>query len=318
MSHPPKTYELRIAINVSDKCQSLAIKERVRLVLNRCGIDSFVEGEIVNVDVDNEPGGPERDFYGDLGGAFSPISVFKYDREHMDELAVELEKELKTNISISFHSMETEIWMEGWKESFRPIESELFYVYPPWEKLPTGLKKIPIVIEPGMAFGTGQHATTQLCIRSLEKIFGNAESDLPHSMLDVGTGTAILSIAAAKLGCKNIDASDIDPDSILAARRNIAENGISTIRLMNDSTPPVDRRSDFARRGYEIVVANILPVVLRDIMSDLINAVAEGGILLLSGFLNEQEEELNQLVRNRGLSKIDSWRLDGWTSTLYG
>ena len=102
------------------------------------------------------------------------------------------------------------------KESFRPFATEKFYVYPPWCEETVVEPLISMVIEPGMAFGTGQHATTQLCLQQIE---GHEYTPASRS-LDVGTGTGILSIAMKQLGCGHVDATDIDPDAIIACREN--------------------------------------------------------------------------------------------------
>ena len=210
---PQKTFELRIAMQADERSRVEHLKERVIDFLRSQGVDSFVEGTIDDVDIDNEPGGPQRDFYGELGGDAQPLSIFKYSREALDDLKGSLEREFSSEIGASMHSMDTETWMQGWKESFKPITTKLFYVYPPWDESPIPSGFLPIIIEPGMAFGTGQHATTQLCLRGLE--------DLPElngglitkgRVLDVGTGTGILAIAAEKLGSRSVVGTDVDPD----------------------------------------------------------------------------------------------------------
>jgi ribosomal protein L11 methyltransferase len=211
--------------------------------------------------------------------------------------------------------MDTAVWMEGWKESFRPICTGKFFVYPPWEAVPADARElIPIVIEPGMAFGTGQHATTQLSLQGIEAAFAEA---VPRTVADVGTGTGILAIAVAKLGCQTIDASDIDPDAILAARQNFSDNRVTSAAAYLGTVVPPDLRKPLCRSGYDLVVANILPVVLREIIVDLCEAVAEHGRLLMSGFLNEQEGELINLVKRRGFQPQKVMQVDGWSMIIF-
>ena len=136
---------------------------------------------------------------------------------------------------------------EGWKDSFKPFATKKFYVYPPWEQNKEELGKIPLEVEPGMAFGTGQHATTQLCLAQIENLF---ESKTIETVLDVGTGTGILAIAAIKLGAKKLVGTDIDADAVIAAKENAVRNECS-FEVFQDSVP-ADTNS------YDFVIANIL------------------------------------------------------------
>ena len=155
-----------------------------------------------------------------------------------------------------------------------------------------------------MAFGTGQHATTQLCLGTLESI------PIGRRLLDVGTGTGILAIAAAKAGWGEVVASDIDPDSIMAARRNAEVNKVA-INLFAGSFPP-----DTKGHGFDIVVANILAVVLLRLMKDLGTQVVAGGHLILSGLLVEDETQMITAAAEHGLAFVSTLQQDGWSALL--
>jgi ribosomal protein L11 methyltransferase len=308
MTHyPQKTHELRVEMSSKTPDECFAVKQTLFDFLTDKGIDSYVEGVIDNVDIDNEPGGPERDFYKELGGVHAPVSIYKYDLESLQGLSVELEKKFGDKIKISFHSMDTEVWMEGWKESFRPFETNAFRVFPPWESS-ASQNKIPICIEPGMAFGTGQHATTKLCLEGIEEFAMTYQTHLHGAVLDVGTGTGILAIAAYKLGCRDITATDIDADAILACERNFRDNNVVINSLLQSTVP--------SGKSYDIVIANILPMVLRVIMKDLCSAVKSGGFLMLSGLLSEQELELKTLAESFGLTYVKNSQKEGWSRLL--
>lgn len=303
-NYPQKTFELRIQLNPGRSSVD-ALKDEVVAFLQRHGINSFVEGTIDDVDIDNEPGGPQRDFYGELGGNSQPLSVFKYSREALDDLRAHMDKEFSDRIVTTMHSMETETWMEGWKESFRPITTRLFYVYPPWDENPIPKEYIPIKIEPGMAFGTGQHATTQLCLRGLEDLVAEQKDMLVKGrVLDVGTGTGILAIAAEKLGCRSVRGTDVDPDALIAGEANAKANGCQYIAFSKASVP--------SGAKAEVVIANILTWVLKELMADLTGAVMPGGALLLSGLLNEDEKSLVELAESMGMQLAQTHRQDGW------
>ena len=307
--HPLKTYELRIILTKPTRGMS-DLKERLTAWLRGQGVDSFVEGSIDNVDIDNEPGGPERDFYGELGGVGQPISVFKYSLEALEDLRHKGDREFAGEIVTEMHSMDTEVWMEGWKESFKPIITKRFYVYPPWDKSPMPAGLIPVEIEPGMAFGTGQHATTQLCLRGIEELATAAGRDFERwRVLDVGTGTGILAVGARKLGAAQLRGTDIDPDALIAARANAAVNKIDDVVFEHGSVP--------AGAQAELVIANILTWVLKKLMKDLAGAVAPGGRLLLSGLLVEDIDELERCAGDEGLRLVNRHTLDGGGALVF-
>ena len=207
-------------------------------------------------------------------------------------------------VSCKISELETAEWMEGWKESFKPFATKKFLVHPPWEK-PTsddGLK--PLVIEPGMAFGTGQHATTQLCLKIIEDQFAELN---PKNCLDVGTGTGILAIALSMLGCNEILATDIDADAIIATRENADMNDVA-FEVVQDSVP-AGVKADF-------VIANILFVVIRRIFSDFNSSCEPGGKLLLSGILEEELGELKDLAAQHAW-EIEALEVEtGWSAIL--
>jgi ribosomal protein L11 methyltransferase len=201
--------------------------------------------------------------------------------------------------------MPTEQWMEGWKESFRPFSTDTFYVRPPWDEAaaPEGL--ISITIEPGMAFGTGQHATTRLCLEQLGALYKQQRTVVASKrVLDVGTGTGILAIGARLLGYGLCAGTDIDDDAIMAAGENCRMNK-ADVFLTKGSVPEVT--------VFDLVFANILAVVLLRIMDQLAAVVADGGHLILSGILVEEEQELAAKAAEFGLTAVTQGRQDGWS-----
>lgn len=301
MTHPPHTYELRIAIPDPKQKQRLIDW----LLLN--GVESFVEGAL-DVDINHEYGEAEPDYYAEWGGHDAPVSVYRYSRESLDDLSAKLSHAFPA-LSPELHTHETKEWMEGWKESFKPFSTDSFYVYPPWisDAIPAGL--IPIVIEPGMAFGTGQHATTRLCLEQLGKIARKAGKKVvgTQRVLDVGTGTGILAIGAHLAGYASAVGTDIDDDAILASVDNAKANKVHV---------PFSKGSVPQGEPYDLVFANILAVVLLRIMGDLSRATKEGGLLVLSGLLVEEEAELEACARDHGLKAVDRGHLDGWSGLV--
>lgn len=301
--HPTQTFELRVTFpGEADK----VVKTKQRLIdwLLMNGVESFVEGAI-DVDYNHEYGEPERDFYEEFGGDDAPLSIYRYSRESLDDLQIKIGATFGTALSAEMHAMATETWMEGWKDSFKPFATARFYVAPPWEKAPAPAGLLPLIIEPGMAFGTGQHATTRLCLDQLGHIATKDAALLAgQRVLDVGTGTGILAVGARLVGYGRCRGTDIDDDAIMAALDN-AKTNKADVAFTKGSLPDGE--------AYDLVFANILAVVLLRIMDQLAAVVKVGGRLVLSGILVEEEDELAISAAANGLRLVDKGQQDGWS-----
>lgn len=306
--HPTLTYELRVAFTGGPEAgaEIVALKRRLIdwLLLN--GIESFVEGSL-DVDINQNQDEPPRDHYTEMGGDLTPVSIYRYSRESLDDLRARLARAFAHGVDVSLHSMPTETWMEGWKESFKPFATPVFYVRPPWEKdsVPKGL--VDLVIEPGMAFGTGQHATTRLCLDLLGDVAKTHGELATRRVLDVGTGTGILAIGARKLGYGVVMGTDIEDDAILAAVENARMNQ-TDVFFAKGSLPEA--------APFDLVFANILAVVLLRIMGELAAATKDGGHLILSGILVEEEDEVAARGTEAGLRCLARARQSGWSALL--
>jgi ribosomal protein L11 methyltransferase len=317
MSYPKITFELRVTFEPSQKTAA-ATKRRFMEWLAAHGVDEFVEGVMDGLDIDHEYTGPnERDFYAELGGELLPVSVYKYSRDLLEDLKLKIERDFPLGVHVEIHNMETSEWLEGWKESFKPIETNLFYIFPPWDSQKKPKNKIPIVIEPGMAFGTGQHATTQVVIHALEAMISKNKGFQNWRCMDVGTGTGILALAALKMGFKTVAGSDIDPDAVTAAINNAKLNHIE-LPVWQGSCPVngVQGRSEF-EPPFDLVIANILFVVLKKIIPDLARITKSEGLLILSGLLIEDSTEMKSLAEGLGLSLVGQSELEGWSCMTF-
>lgn len=176
-----------------------------------------------------------------------------------------------------------ENWANSWKEHFKPLPvGKRLLILPSWENPDAAEERQVITLDPGMAFGTGGHETTRLCLECLEQILTEeAAPELP--VLDLGTGSGILAIAAAKLGAKRIDAVDIDPQAVLVAEENCRLNRVSD--AVACSTTPLEQLPG----GYRIILANILAEELVRMAPELTRRLLPGGLLVLSGILGERE-----------------------------
>jgi len=179
-----------------------------------------------------------------------------------------------------------EDWANNWKVHFKPVRiGERLVIKPTWEEYREIAGDLVIQIDPGMAFGTGAHPTTRMCLESLERIcFNESGGKLPDPVLDVGTGSGVLSIAAALMGATRITAVDIDPEAVRVTRENLELNGVADI-VAASTTDLGDLPA-----AYGVVVANILAEELVRLAEQLTAKVAPGGWLILSGILSEKEE----------------------------
>ena len=178
--------------------------------------------------------------------------------------------------SVEGWSLDDLSFMTAWKAFFA---SDRVVVYPPWDVPALDPGVVGVEIEPGMAFGTGTHETTRLCIRALDRLVTPGAT-----VLDVGCGSGVLAIAAAKLGAGAVDAIDNDPDAVRIANENFAINGVA----VTASTEPLESLSG----ARDIVVANILPHVLIALRAPLLRLTAGSGSLVLSGIIDEHRQSV--------------------------
>ena len=310
-----KTYELTISFPTegTPPAESLQCKEEVMDCLRALGEESFVEGSIDNIEVDYDYERTYEQQYLDYGGQLSPLVLYKYSAERLTDIAAELVRRFGGRITLRHGALETEQWLHGWKENFKPFATRRFQVYPPWCSVSSQPGLLPLVVEPGVAFGTGQHDTTRLCLAALEDQLDTLLSSGAGgacSLLDVGTGTGILAIAAAKGGMHPVWATDIDVDAVGAVRENASVNGVF-IEVREGSIP-------FGAGPFDIVVANILAVVLRKLFAELAHALAPGGRLILSGLLIEDKPEFEALGHAHGLALLQANERAGWSMLLFG
>jgi ribosomal protein L11 methyltransferase len=189
-------------------------------------------------------------------------------------------------------SLPEQDWGENWKRFFKPVQvTPRFVVKPPWAKIRLKRGQVSIDITPGMAFGTGTHATTILSIRALEESLKKKGL----SVLDVGTGSGILSIIAAKLGAKEVCGIDIDGVAVENARENVEKNHVSDIvKIRKGSIGNLQKK-------FDVIVANIDLKSLRRMRRSLLSHLKNQGVLTISGILKEEEERLREHYLKTGL-----------------
>jgi ribosomal protein L11 methyltransferase len=206
--------------------------------------------------------------------------------------------------------IEDQDWANTWKEHFKPFTIVPgLVIKPTWENYRAGSEEKVIEMDPGMAFGTGHHATTTLSLELLKSVLHEADG---KSVLDVGTGTGILGMAATWFGAQRVLAIDNDPEAVAAALGNVRRNGME--EKMSVSATPLEE----LQGPFSLVVANIIHDVLIDLAEDLVRLTAKGGKLILSGILTgEQSDNIEKYFADRGLSLTKHLQKKEWSALLF-
>jgi ribosomal protein L11 methyltransferase len=272
----------------------------------------------VTVEDDSAGGYDENPLYGEPGlspevqawdrsavtALFNPEIDASGSTQFIPELLASL-KESGFNLAAPQEKIvEEQDWVRLTQSQFAPIQiGKRIWVVPSWHDSPTDPNAICLAVDPGLAFGTGSHPTTRLCLLWLEEHHKLGQL----SLLDYGCGSGILAIAAAKLGCNPVVGTDIDPQAMLAARSNAQiNNTVIQFVLPNDNAPELA-----AEMKYDIVMANILANPLQALAPALVNKVRPGGQIVLSGVLARQADEV--IATYSQWLKLSIWKeSDGW------
>ncbi|HEX8458168.1 MAG TPA: 50S ribosomal protein L11 methyltransferase [Pyrinomonadaceae bacterium] len=206
--------------------------------------------------------------------------------------------------ALELREVEVRDWLGEWKKSWQPVEvGARFVVAPPWSEVRERPERITIRIEPGMAFGTGTHETTRLCLVALEKYFASG------SLLDVGTGTGILAIAAARLAPgARVEACDTDAEAVRVARENAELNGVAA--RINFRTGTIEE----AGASYDCVCANLTADVILPLLPALVGATC--GRLILSGILDTQADSIRTSLAQLGITQTETNTDGEWVAIV--
>ena len=264
----------------------------------------------------------------DAGTPTGPITVRAYlevndqledTRQKLEEALFYLEM-IRPLPAPVYKQIADQNWMEAWKQYYKPILiGERLLILPAWMESPAP-ERIAIKIDPGMAFGTGTHPTTQLCLELMEKAFEEKgrmkESFLfPLSCIDVGCGSGILSIAALKLGATKVLGLDIDSESIVNSRENADTNGVGDELILGVGSVQEILGGKFEFKKAPLVVANILaPVIIRLFDAGMADLIEENGSIILSGILQEQEQNVIEAGQAKGLRMNERCQKGDWVA----
>ena len=233
--------------------------------------------------------------------------------EGLDELAAYTELGQRT---IEASETEDKDWINNWKQYFKPFVVDDLLIKPTWEEIPEGMEgKKLIQIDPGMAFGTGKHETTQLCIAGIRKYVKPGDN-----VLDVGTGSGILSICALLSGASHVVGTDLDENAIDAAHENAQVNGITSEQykvLIGNLIDDQAIKDEVGYEAYDVVVANILADVIIALQEVVAVHVKHGGIFITSGIIDMKEQAvMDAFAKNPEFEVIDVLHQGEWVSIV--
>ncbi len=303
------TFELSLRFGADRR-----LKDALLAWLEARGVTDYAEGVIDGVDLAADAEALAaliRD-----GSDTAPVSVYGFDRAALVQLEAEAlhafrQYGLKTVVA----EIKTESWNAAWESGFEALVTRRFRVQP----LGGGLLANPaaegeggrilIELKPGSAFGAGDHATTAAALMALEDVWDELGSRRDLRLLDVGTGTGILAIAAAKLGFASVQGTDIDPEALKAAAENCALNGVAMGLVLAAAPPPEMGR-------FAVIAANILVPVLHELLPRLAALLTPGGRLVLAGFIGKERDALAAAGALVGLTVASEREVRGWLGVV--
>lgn len=275
--------------------------------------DIFYSLDLKGVVIDDPEMDPAQDWGEDAlpPPAMPGVTGYFADTPDAAERCRELEAQLnrlaqRTGLEarVTYSRLDEEDWAEAWKEYFWPEKiTGRIVVKPTWRDYPARPDEIILEIDPGMAFGTGTHATTALCIRQIE-----THLQPGHTVLDVGTGSGILMIAAAKLGAGAVCGVDNDPVAVTVAEKNLTVNRIERYRLFSGNLV------DAVHERFDVVVANILAEVILVLLPQVASVLKTGGIFICSGIITARRDAVLAGLAENGFSIVEVLEKDGWVA----
>lgn len=212
------------------------------------------------------------------------------------------ENVIKNDISISYKTILNEKWISNFKKHYKTIKiGNRFVINPTWIDYEPKENEIVITMDPGIAFGTGDHETTRMCLLALEE---NIREGM--SVIDVGTGTGVLAIGAEKLGAKKVIGIDLDENAVLYAKENIIKNTADITKIVHgDLMKDIDFKAD-------LIVANILYEAVELLVADVVKKLKKGGVFISSGIIKDKEDKAVSLMKKNGFDILDIKRDGEW------
>lgn len=292
-------------------------------MLQDCGIEGIEVEDSVPVEDADRQGGFFQELQPDLPEDDRNSRISFYVEEDAD--AAELLEKVKAGLNelraytdigtgdITADETKEEDWINNWKQFFSSFTIGNLYIKPTWEeKKEEHRDKILIEIDPGVSFGTGKHESTQLCIRQLQKYIRPGDT-----LLDVGCGSGILSIAALKLGASHATGTDIDPDCMISVRENMQQNGIGPEKgdfYVGNLIDDVCLQEKVGKEAYDVVAANILADIIIAMMPAIVATMKPGGIFISSGIIDFKAAEVREAILAAGLAVLEENTQGEWVN----
>ncbi len=239
---------------------------------------------------------------------YLPIGPTTRSREGGIDVAVKLIAQLGPVSALHRREVDEVEWQHAWREHFHTLRvASRIVIVPTWRSYSNSPGDVVIELDPGMAFGTGHHPTTVMCLEALEELVSPG-----CSVLDVGCGSGILAIAAARLGASEVLCIDVDPMAVAAAAENAARNGVAdTVSVTRGTLPSAAVKPG----GYDVVVCNISSVVIGELAGELADSARPGGIIVASGIIAEKMDAVSPRLVEAGLA-LDGKATEGDWVTL--
>ncbi len=279
--------------------------------------DIFYEFRVQGVAIETPDHDPETDWADDIPKLPEKPAVIGYfaDNEYLVSKLNRLEKKLgklsadiNLKTEIQYRYIDEKDWANSWKDFFYPIKiTENIVIKPTWRKYPSKKDDIIIEIDPGMAFGTGSHPTTALCVTLLQKFSRFHEN---FRFLDIGVGSGILMIVAAKLGARHLAGTDTDETAVEIAQNNLIGNGIdkNSFHIHHSSL------NEGIQGQFDIITANILTKTILELLDTVQLPLTENGIFICSGIIRENSEQISKAMKENNFHVLDFLVKDNWVA----
>jgi ribosomal protein L11 methyltransferase len=256
----------------------------------------------------------------DEGTPYGPVKVYGFldidssleEKRHKLEEALWYLNAIRELPQPVYREIEDQNWMTAWKEHYRPIEiGKRILILPAWMEQ-KDMSRIAVKIDPSMAFGTGTHPSTQLCLELVEDY-----TQPGKSLIDIGCGSGILSIAALKLGAKHALAVDIDAESVKETQKACADNSVAERVETGQGSVTEVTAGNFSIRQAPVVLANILaPILIRLFDAGMADTIERGGVIILAGILAEQGQSVRVSAESKGLLYIEERHKGDWVALV--
>lgn len=241
------------------------------------------------------------------------LSATSFLAETVEEIKLAIANLVNFDINIGENiltlcEVDEEDWATAWKQYYHPVKiSERFTIVPTWEEYkPVSTDELIIELDPGMAFGTGTHPTTVMCLQALENVVSKNDT-----VIDVGTGSGVLSIGAAMLGAEKVHALDLDEVAVTAARENVELNKVDdVVQVFHGNL------LDTVKEPADVVVANILAEIIVTFTDDAYSIVKPGGVYVTSGIIGAKKDDVKEALENSGFTIEEVLMMEDWVAII--